>query len=112
MENDITKLQMQDLERRVQMLENTVQSLLWEKPFSDDPDRKVNGLVRDYGEFITKTQAAEILGVTRATVYAMLADGRIKGACSGRKVSTRSVGSYIFGPGWKKKASKSDESNA
>lgn len=109
MENDNTKLQMQVLERRVQMLEKTVESLIWEEPFNDVPDRKVNGLVKKHGEFITKVQAAEILGVTRATVYAMLADGRIKGACSGNKVSTRSVGNYIFGPGWKKKGKRHED---
>jgi len=101
MENSQTE--MQNLERRVHILEAAVEKLLLEKPFTDDPDPKVNYMVKEHGEYITKAQAAKILGVTRATVYAMLADGRIKGACSGSRVSTRSVGNYIFGPGWKRR---------
>lgn len=36
--------------------------------------------------------------MTRATVYAMLADGRIEGACSGRRVSVRSIAHYMAAP--------------
>lgn len=110
MESNVHEKRVRDLERRVQMLENTVQSLLWEKPFADDPDRKVNGMVKEMGEFISKTQAAKLLGVTRATVYAMLADGRLKGGHSGSRVSTRSVGHYLFNPGLRK--GKKHEGNA
>lgn len=46
MENDITKLQMQDLERRVQMLEDLVNAMIWE-PFGDDPEQKVHKFVRE-----------------------------------------------------------------
>lgn len=52
-------------------------------------------MIDRYGEFVDKTAAAQIIGVTRATVYAMLSDGRIEGACEGRKVSVRSIARYI-----------------
>ena len=54
--------------------------------------------VAQYGEYVDKTATARILGVTRATVYAMLADGRIEGACSGRRVAVRSIARYMATP--------------
>ena len=55
-------------------------------------------LVGRYGEYVDKTETAKILSVTRQTVYAMLADGRIEAAHGGRKVSVRSVARYIASP--------------
>ena len=55
---------------------------------------KEEELVARYGEYVDKTVAAKILGVTRVTVYAMLADGRILGACAGRRVDVRSITRY------------------
>ena len=52
-------------------------------------------LVDMHGKYVDKSTAARILGVTRATVYAMLADGRIEGACSGRRVDVRSIARYL-----------------
>ena len=52
-------------------------------------------LVDMHGTYVDKSTAAKILGVCRATVYAMLADGRIKGACSGRRVDVRSIARYL-----------------
>lgn len=43
---------------------------------------------------MNKTEAANALGVTRATIYNMLADGRLKATASGR-VLTKSVTEYI-----------------
>ena len=48
-----------------------------------------------YGEYVDKTVASRILGVTRVTVYAMLADGRILGGCEGRRVDVRSIARYL-----------------
>ena len=56
---------------------------------------KEEELLGRYGEYVDKTLTAKILGVTRATVYAMLADGRIQGACAGRRVDVRSIARYM-----------------
>lgn len=84
---------MADLERRIQALEERTRRPLW----NDDAFRPAKGeeLVARYGEYVDKTGAAKILGVTRATVYAMLADGRITAACGGRRVDVRSIGRYM-----------------
>ncbi len=84
---------MADLERRVLALEERTRISLW----SDGQGHlnKADELVLRHGEYVDKTDAARILGVTRATVYAMLADGRIAGACEGRRVDVRSIGRYL-----------------
>ena len=71
---------MADLERRVLALEERTRRSLWTR--EEELARKEEALVAQYGEYVDKTATAKILGVTRATVYAMLADGRIEGACS------------------------------
>lgn len=83
---------MADLERRVQALEERTRKSLWSEEFRPS---KAEELVARYGEYVDKTVAARILGVTRATVYAMLADGRISGACEGRRVDVRSIARYM-----------------
>lgn len=65
--------------------------LWWKGPAAPLEDE----LVARYGESVNKQQAARLLGVTRVTVYAMLADGRVKGACDGKRVCTRSIGRYL-----------------
>lgn len=45
---------------------------------------------------MTKTDAANELGVTRATVYCMIADGRVKENGMGR-VITQSVADLMYG---------------
>ncbi|MBP3521992.1 MAG: hypothetical protein J6M56_00280 [Clostridia bacterium] len=49
-----------------------------------------DNLLRKYPLMMDKTRAAEALGVTRATVYAMLSDGRLEQNALG-KVITDSV---------------------
>lgn len=82
-----------NLEQRVRALEMLVQG--GELLRSETLERKEKELVDKYGEHVDKSTAAKILGVCRATVYAMLEDGRIKGACSGRRVDVRSIARYL-----------------
>ena len=84
---------MADLERRVQALEERTRRSLWTQ--EEAQAIKEEELVLRYGEYADKTVAAKILGVTRATVYAMLADGRIEDACEGRRVDVRSIARYM-----------------
>ena len=83
----------EDLDRRVKALEDAQHSRVWEKEHAVAED-----LIRHYGEYVDKTVAAKLLGVTRATVYAMLADGRVEGACGGKRVSTVSIARYMSAP--------------
>ncbi|MBQ2989710.1 MAG: helix-turn-helix domain-containing protein [Clostridia bacterium] len=85
---------MADLERRVLALEERTRRTLWHSGGISREDE----LAQQYGEYVDKTVAARILGVTRATVYAMLADGRIESACEGRRVDVRSIARYMTRP--------------
>lgn len=87
---------MADLERRVQLLEAHARSAAWGA--EGITLRREEALVERYGESVDKTVASRMLGVTRATVYAMLADGRIAGACEGRRVDVRSIARYLSRP--------------
>lgn len=82
-----------DLEQRVKVLEDRDRTSLWGNVA--EVYSKENDLVLTHGEVVDKSVAARILGVTRATVYAMLADGRIESACEGARVSVRSIARYI-----------------
>ena len=86
---------MADLERRVLALEERTRRTLWRE---EPPSCRAEELAERYGEYVDKTVAARILGVTRTTVYAMLADGRIEGACEGRRVSVSSIAQYMKKP--------------
>lgn len=44
-------------------------------------------MVAEYGETVTRTQAADILGVTPQTISAMQADGRLSGGVSMRSIA-------------------------
>ena len=93
--NEKTAQRMADLERRIQTLEERTRDALW----SEDCRSRQAELTQRYGEVVDKTVAAGILGVTRTTVYAMLEDGRILGACGGRRVDVRSIARYLSQPG-------------
>lgn len=84
---------MDKLEQRVLTLEKLAQ--IGELLRDDSLMRTEKELVDMHGKYVDKSTAARILGVTRATVYAMLKDGRIKGACSGRRVDVRSIARYL-----------------
>ena len=92
----ISAERMADLERRILALEERTRGMIW----ADNPAmaRREAALVERYGESVDKTSAARMLGVTRATVYAMLSDGRILGACEGRRVDVRSIAHYLSQP--------------
>lgn len=95
METAMDAKRMADLERRVLALEERARRSLWQEEHSAC---RADELAAQYGEYVDKTVAAKILGVTRATVYAMLADGRIAGACEGRRVSVSSIAQYMLKP--------------
>jgi excisionase family DNA binding protein len=93
---EMSMQRMADLERRVMALEERTRRSLWTQEAV--LVSKEEELLGRYGEYVDKTMTAQILGVTRATVYAMLSDGRIEGACSGRRVSVRSIANYMVAP--------------
>ena len=82
-----------ELEQRVMTLEKLAQ--IGELFRDESLMRTEKELVDMHGKYVDKSTAARIIGVTRATVYAMLADGRIEGACSGRRVDVRSIARYL-----------------
>ena len=85
-----------ELEQRVMALEKNAQ--IGELFRDESLMRTEKELVDMHGKYVDKSTAARIIGVTRATVYAMLADGRIEGACSGRRVAVRSIARYMATP--------------
>ncbi len=88
-----------DLEKRVKTLEERDRAALWA-----DLVKSVGGeddLVAAHGEYVDKSTAAQILGVTRMTVYAMIADGRIESAYEGKRVIVRSIARYMARKGRK-----------
>lgn len=52
-------------------------------------------MVREHGEAISKSKAAELLNVGYDTITRLLQDGRIMAACGGTRVDTRSLADYI-----------------
>ena len=92
---------MDKLEQRVLELEKLAQ--IGELFRDESLMRTEKELVDMHGTYVDKSTAARILGVTRATVYAMLADGRIKGACGGRRVDVRSIARYMASSGKRKR---------
>lgn len=94
-----------ELERRVKALErHTGERVGEQRAYRARED----ALLAHYGEFVDKTTAAAVLRVSRATVYAMLEDGRIMGACGGRKVDVRSIARYLSSPGKRRSEQKAE----
>ena len=58
-------------------------------------DKLYDDLVNQYGDFVSKTVAADILQVNRATVYNMIADGRLNVGYNGKRVCVKSIANYI-----------------
>lgn len=95
---------MDDLEKRVQALEESDKRFILSN--AAEVSKTIKRLVNQYGVHVDKSTAARILCVTRATVYAMLADGRIDGACEGKRVDVRSIARYIHAVKPKNRRSK------
>lgn len=85
------------LTRRIRQLEQRVFALEELLHRADELQQKTaeEALVSKYGESVDKSLAARIMGVTRSTVYAMLADGRVEAAGGGKRVSVRSIARYL-----------------
>lgn len=81
-------------ERRIETLER----VLLEKNAAPRTNEFEASLVNKHGDFVNKKTAAEIIGVTRATIYAMLEDGRLDGAMEGKCVCVRSIARYLQEP--------------
>ena len=90
---DIEK-RLRDAEIRIDALEKRVCELLW-----GGNAELIFDLLSLKADSVSKTRAAEILGVTRATIYAMMADGRLDGICGGKKVSLDSIRRFAASPG-------------
>lgn len=50
---------------------------------------------KEVGTTCNKAKAAELIGVTRATIYSMVVDGRLKTTADGKRILTSSVDAYI-----------------
>ena len=76
------------LTRRIRQLEQRVFALEEMLLKADELQYKTaeEALVAQYGESV---------GVTRSTVYAMLADGRVEAAGGGKRVNVRSIARYL-----------------
>ena len=85
------------LTRRIRQLEQRVFALEETLHQADQLRKKTaeEALVAKYGESGDKSLAARIMGVTRSTVYAMIADGRVESAGAGKRVSVRSIARYL-----------------
>ena len=83
--------------RRIRQLEQRVFALEEMLLKADELQYKTaeEALVAQYGESVDKSLAARIMGVTRSTVYAMLADGRVEAAGGGKRVNVRSIARYL-----------------
>lgn len=58
---------------------------------------------------VSKSDAARMLGVSRATVYTMVKDGRLTATSDGKRVMTRSIVAYLCGTGpWRGDADGTD----
>ena len=102
----ISAERIEELERRIRVLEARVRNgMRGGEALASGAANREEALVERYGECVDKTVASRLLGVTRATVYTMLADGRITGSCEGRRVDVRSIAQYLSRPAQKKKVS-------
>lgn len=77
------------LEKRVAILESEMNGGM------DTQEAVYADLSAKYGQNVDKSKAARIIGVTRATVYAMLKDGRLDSTCYGKRVSIKSIARYL-----------------
>ena len=76
------------LTRRIRQLEQRVFAL-------EEMLLKADELQYKTAEEALVAQYGEIMGVTRSTVYAMLADGHVEAAGGGKRVNVRSIARYL-----------------
>lgn len=88
-----TERKLEDLERRVAALEREKHNVIWGA--GNSLRDRHEEMIRNHGEFVDKTTAARILGVTRATIYTMIADGRLRAGCAGKRVMVASIAAYL-----------------
>ena len=88
----IQEARIAELEQRLLMLERWAQRMT---AVEKEGTQSEESLVLRYGESVDKTTAGDILGVTRSTVYAMIADGRVQVSSDGKRVSVRSIARYL-----------------
>lgn len=88
----IQEARIAELEQRLLMLERWAQRMT---AAEKEGTQSEESLVLRYGESVDKTTAGYILGVTRSTVYAMIADGRVQASSDGKRVSVRSIARYL-----------------
>ncbi|MBO7669703.1 MAG: hypothetical protein J6S60_03850 [Oscillospiraceae bacterium] len=60
---------------------------------------RLDDMLERYGEVVTKTRAARILGRSPSGIRNMIADGRLDAACGGTMVDVRSIAAYVAAPG-------------
>lgn len=94
---------MNGMERRVYALETLVYN-------ARETENTMNAeMNRRYGIAVSKSDAARMLNVTRATVYTMIKDGRLTATSDGKRVVTRSIVAYLCGTSpWKGDADGTD----
>lgn len=95
------------MERRIEALEARVAEMEREKSERMRRSEEINRIIEAYPVDMNKTQAALVLGVTRATVYTMINDGRLEMNARGR-VLTHSLVQLLTGP-YTKRSSKKTE---
>lgn len=88
--------------KRIKELESRVEVLEMRR---QDPEGVTDALREKYPRGMTKQEAAQELGVTRATVYAMIADERLRENSLGR-VPTQSVADALYGKVFKRERKK------
>jgi hypothetical protein len=59
---------------------------------------RLERMTKQYGEAVTKVDAARMLNVSRQTILAMTNDGRLETVCEGRKISVQSIAEYMDRP--------------
>ena len=83
-----------DMERKVAELESRIQFMESVLGYNKT-EEKIEEEKALYRSHVNKTEAANMLGVTRATIYAMLADGRLKASMGGKAISLASIEAFI-----------------
>lgn len=84
---------MRAMEKRTEAMEARIAAL--EELLGTPGGVRAQELLKRYPKGLTKTEAAEEIGVTRATIYAMIADGRLKESNSGRVIA-QSVADLLY----------------